>query len=107
MAENTFTPGPWRVCRDGDCTCGFVWSACGEIHVASVHGPESLGQDYYGSDVATLDAPANARLIASAPDLLEALEDMLPAFRSATPGPAYRGLKQRAELAIARARGDA
>jgi len=20
------TPGPWRLCRDGDCSCGLVWS---------------------------------------------------------------------------------
>lgn len=75
------TPGPWRECRDGDCTCGFIWSADGEIHVATVHGPDALGQDWYGSDVATTDAPANAHLIAAAPDLLEVAQEAAAMFR--------------------------
>lgn len=70
------TPGPWSVCHDGDCRCGFIWSACGEVHVASAHDETVLGRSWYGSDVAVNaeTRKANSLLIAAAPDMLRALE---------------------------------
>ena len=67
---------PWKACRYGECRCGFIWSADGQTHVASVHGPDALGEDWYGSDIACNEETkqANARLIAAAPELLEALK---------------------------------
>ena len=53
------TPGPWDVCGDVDIT-----GPQGEF-VATAHVP--------GSEVGTAREYANARLIAAAPDLLEAL----------------------------------
>ena len=41
------------------------------------HGPHDLGKTYYGSDVATSEWPANARLIAAAPELLDAAQRAL------------------------------
>lgn len=70
---STHTPGPWTACREGECQCGFIWGADGDTHVASVHGPNVLGADYYGSDVAC-DAEtqkSNIRLIRAAPELLK------------------------------------
>lgn len=79
----THTPGPWTACRKGECRCGFIWGADGDTHVASAHGPDALGADYYGSDLAC-DAEtqkANIRLIRAAPELLEALEQALDDMR--------------------------
>jgi hypothetical protein len=90
MGEHT--PGPWTICCDGKCTCKMV--GCSDHPIAKVISGE-WGDEYpsvrlvgtssldikaegfmemigYGSvheDVAT----ANARLIAAAPDMYEAL----------------------------------
>jgi len=72
MSEHSL--GPWRACHDGECKCGFIWSADHETHVASAHGPGALGADWYGSDIVCNHETqkANARLIAAAPELLAA-----------------------------------
>lgn len=66
-----FTPGPWTVGEYGISAGGYnnVVSAC-DGHV----------YDEYDSDSATLDIPneADARLIAAAPELYEALVGLLP-----------------------------
>jgi hypothetical protein len=62
----THTPGPWRIrenARHDVDECDL--SICGDIWVlADIHGPQYEHQRY------------NARLIAAAPDLLEALEKL-------------------------------
>ncbi len=91
------TPGPWHTCREGKCSCFTVMS---DHHpVAQItHG--DWGDEYpairlvgpsldqraeaymeqitYGS-VGDAAARANWRLIAAAPDLLEALKSLLSA----------------------------
>lgn len=42
---------PLSACMDHKCRCGFIWSADGNIHVASIHGPDDLEQPWYGSDI--------------------------------------------------------
>lgn len=64
------TPGPWVACGYGDYSdydgkCRVVLGEGGDIRTAVV-----LGFD-------TPENEANARLIAAAPDLLEALQDIL------------------------------
>lgn len=67
--ENAFTPGPWEALCGNECSDHYKLisanvsrngeGANGGIYVAKVQGPDHI---------------ANARLIAAAPELLEALE---------------------------------
>ena len=89
MAE--YTPGPWRVRENArhsqeycDLTiCGDIW------RLADINGPQYDHQE------------ANARLIAAAPELLEALQFLADVARS-TRGFSPMALKQ-ADRAIAKA----
>ncbi len=88
------TPGPWlqvgawvEVERDDIpdiCTCN----------------PRDIGQDHLKWNWKTVHA--NARLIAAAPDLLEALKDVLPELESIGPLEKF----ERARAAIAKATGE-
>jgi hypothetical protein len=61
MADTTgHTPLPWTIGR------GRRWITSGEVDIARIHDVSKIGED---------EAVANARLIASAPELLEALEN--------------------------------
>lgn len=85
------TPGPWKACHDGKCKCKQVWSETADHPVAIVECGK-VGDDYpevengkavmkqityweIGEEV----AEANAHLIAAAPDMLEALENLIKA----------------------------
>lgn len=37
------SPLPWKACaaNKGKCTCGMIWDATGDLHVASVMGPNN------------------------------------------------------------------
>lgn len=74
--EHDFTDGPWSACKDGECSCGFIWDGSGQVHVATAHDSAALGRDYYGSDTAVVASQraANARLIACAPELFSLLK---------------------------------
>ena len=64
--ENKHTPGPWAFDYDNsDDRSGGQWY---------VSGPARVWFPYSASEDDTRKALANARLIAAAPDLLEALE---------------------------------
>jgi hypothetical protein len=74
--ETKHTPGPWRECGHdrGGCACGVVWSESADVVVASA----ALQYEDVGATVPVSPEviAANARLIAAAPTLLEALRDM-------------------------------
>jgi len=70
VAVRGFTPGPWKACSasEGRCKCHQVWSVVADKIVAT---------SYVDTDDMALDVPfeqrvENARLIAAAPELLEA-----------------------------------
>ena len=91
MAEHT--PGPWRhEWREPDCT---VWAGEDE-HVASIYGDGSVE-----------NATANARLIAAAPDLLEALKEVLIHFSGTVAVECCGLVVDKARAAIANAEGAA
>ena len=100
---NKFTPGPWvrssespKIIMSGS----FIDGHDGYI-IGSVTGDDNSG--YYASEE---EAAANATLIIAAPDLLEALENLLQAFDGAFAGAYGRGpLYIAANSAIIKARG--
>jgi hypothetical protein len=98
--ERKWTPGPWEVDDAGDVHSKHLGYAYSFVAI-------STGEDYggYYGDNADVDLQkkANAHLIAAAPDLYEALENLLN-----DPGDDY--IKTRhwdaARAALAKARGD-
>jgi hypothetical protein len=93
------TPGPWKLCYDGQidgpdgrCICRFGWDSYKEF--------------------TELNNAANARLIAAAPDLLEALKLAISAhgvmLMTDPPQEAWRnyGVEAKARAAIAKATGE-
>jgi hypothetical protein len=86
------TPGPWEMRRDG-----FVYAANGE----RVCSPHSTLPDSAKWSKQLQDLRATARLIAAAPDLLDALEDML-GWQTLAPDDVVAA----ARAAIAKARGE-
>lgn len=99
------TPGPWRPNVAG----GADLIDARKRLVARAYDPED-------DDAVTREAAANARLIAAAPDLLAALEDLLPyaareikRLNDTMVGSLYPAINlaklDRAEAAIAKARG--
>lgn len=88
MSETKFTPGPWKLCRhlqsaekDAACPCGYrggIWGADGEHIVCEMGSTATPGQE--GLEPPRYERPtelANAALIAAAPDLYAALDDMV------------------------------
>ena len=69
MSEAKHTPGPWTATQIISPTCGFIVSNSRGSVVARVH---KIGFPTNGNF--ELPCEENARLIASAPDLLAALE---------------------------------
>ena len=87
------TPGPWSICRDpiglGKQMIAEVFDGVGSVYILSRH------------DRASHEAPANARQLAAAPDMLAALE---LARLALTQFPAdLRTVKQSAALKAVRA----
>lgn len=74
---NKHTPGPWNVLFDdtgGPFTGWPSVEASDELDCSIVHRA-GFKQEYWG-DLSQREAIANARLIAAAPDLLDALESV-------------------------------
>lgn len=83
------TPGPWSVphfAEAGNCQCGYVFSD-------SQTGMGSICTVDWGGENETKEvASANARVIAAAPELLEALQDLLARNNSANRLKAYTAI---------------
>ena len=115
MSERKWTPGEWTLCNNGKCTCKHVYSHKADQHVATgrpiacVHGEWGDAPDMIYGEVRQEQIDANARLIAAAPELYEALEAMVAAWhtRYCDDGPDLDEIEQRARAALAKARGEA
>lgn len=76
MTTSKFTPGPWTVAAN--------MRGLGNVPVAGVETPAGLALANCGAH-----GEANARLIASAPDLLEALQAIVEASKCTVAGQDY------------------
>jgi hypothetical protein len=78
VSEQKHTPGPWREFApeiDGIVEENYR-TICGGADLEPGVPNSQWGYEYF--DISGYISPANARLIAAAPDLLEALESLLP-----------------------------
>lgn len=96
----THTPGPWAISKRNH--------APGEPEPAvEIHNGNRLVADVFHGDN---KAEANARLIASAPDLLETLEEITEAYTAASKGDTktydYWHVSTKAKEAIMLAKGE-
>jgi hypothetical protein len=110
MSEEKHTPGPWRIVidDDGNSLSGRpMIAAAPELDCAIVHW-DGFEQEFWESARGKKEMHANARLIAAAPDLLEALERCLN-FIENTESEMGDTLEcgDKARAAIAKAKGEA
>lgn len=82
------TPGPWEVWSGANTHCfeGVIRSPHSPNAIAFVHAKFSE----VDSDVVSVEPSPDARLIAAAPDMLDALEEILPEIECRC-GQAYTG----------------
>jgi hypothetical protein len=112
MSEKTFTPGPWQTMPE-EHDKQYVrirGTQLGERYkIANVLAPDYEGANELEAD----ETRANARLIAAAPELLEALRDMLSGWKYIREvhgdlyGVGWDRAQEKAESAIAKATGAA
>lgn len=101
MSDIMHTPGPWKVGFDGY-TIREDKGTHGGYYVANTaaNQPDQMPENIRQRD------KANARLIAAAPELLEALEMLMPQYPSRGMCDEYdRAMWENAEAAIAKATG--
>jgi hypothetical protein len=95
--KQTHTPGPWEL-REPNCPDGPHKYGIQQINdgwtVADIN-----------SDIEQGEEEANARLIAAAPEMLEALEGLLSEMRDGQDSPSL-GAMQKVYAAVCKAKGD-
>lgn len=106
------TPGPWEYIPSNEHHGPYVSSYAGDVaDCYTMSNPLAAsirnGGDSYPVPFQGAEADANARLIAAAPDMLEALRDALELLERHYPKPARSGQIARARAAIAKAEGGA
>ena len=102
----THTPGPWEIVKDRDSTQSYVTYRIGRAAISTEKGVTCSNSSALMS---VEEAEANARLIAAAPDLLEALQDCLALMVNGPDGCADDPIRIEtvARAAIAKAEGGA
>ena len=110
MSEAKHTPGPWEIIIDDDgnpLSGRPMVAAAPELDCAIVHW-DGFQQQFWESARGKKEMHANARLIAAAPDLLEALEWALYAWdtHNRTGDPMQGDWESDAIAAIAKAKGE-
>jgi hypothetical protein len=108
MSEAKHTPGPWSVVIDdtgGEFTGWPSIVASPEIDCAVIHRA-GFKKEFWG-DLSQRECIANARLIASAPDLLEALRSLIDMDVAYQRGQRVEAAVDVARAAIAKATGGA
>lgn len=97
MSKQGFTPGPWSACKALPHSTEFHVLA-GTTEIAITYASDGLDEP------TAFPSEANARLIAAAPDLLEALERLVEPYDAAV---SYSCAVDAAIAAIAKAKGEA
>lgn len=92
------TPGPWLVANTHD-----AYAVRGDDGMRPIAYIEPSEITFAGKEVTTPEDKANARLIAAAPELLAALEDLLAPYNMAEE---YQAKIAHARAAIAKAKED-
>ncbi len=93
MTDSNHTPGPWRAGQDGN---------------MRVYGPDN-SQEHSGLIASVYKGRANARLIAAAPELLEALEAVaawMPGDWDLAMTPPLNAIARQIRAAIDKAKGE-
>lgn len=102
--ESKHTPGPWAAFKKtGTSSCIFNINA-GIENVATVHD----GDGRNGAEM-TENSTANARLIATAPELLAVTQEIVAQLENVVgdnTAPAYLDILKNARAAIAKAKGE-
>jgi len=90
--KQTHTPGPWTTSPQQ-----------GYVRHLGTHGPNICAMDVFGGPAE--EAFANARLIAAAPEMLEALDGLIYELDGVMDDPNINDWLVRAKAAIQKARG--
>ena len=93
-----YTPGPWKVKAGSNAVLAGRKQICSHVNAASVL-PVNIVEDHK-------IAEANAHLIAAAPEILEALKDIVEFWDSIVPTDAVNQMHINARAAIAKATGE-
>ena len=100
MSAAKHTPGPWHIDENGSSISSDAVTDLALLNMVNVRF------SWGGSDFATKSHRlANARLIAAAPELLEALQDLLRVAKRELADPEDCGAINSAESAISKATG--
>jgi hypothetical protein len=96
---NEHTPGPWTYKLDNDSPVNF--------EITTAHAPTSIVSGCGCCDSPWVSSEADARLIAAAPELLEALEEIVKEYyENPDNGRTLRWAIDGAKEAIAKAKGE-
>lgn len=74
---------PWSACNNGDCQCGLVWSGCEPHQFVVAAALTTQDVQYTGGEGVLPNSQqfhANHKLIAAAPELLDAVQSLLALF---------------------------
>lgn len=82
---NKATPGPWRACHEGKCSCGQIWSQQVDAPVADVTRGEWGDPGLPYGQIPNHYAEANADFIAHARTDIPALLDYIKELESMIP----------------------
>ena len=110
MADTQHTPTPWSIKCQEDLDPegnGYIWAIKGKR--LSEEKNTNGGWKHYVQNPAVANSEANARLIASAPVMLDALENILLLFANCDDGDncnCYERTQMIAEQAIVKAKGE-
>lgn len=113
MTETKFTPGPWTAVvphnehiHDGRDISNYSVYAENEFHDDEKANNKAIVSMQFTSALGLAESTANAHLIAAAPELHEALSDMVLDWDHELPEDRYADFVGRARKALAKARGE-